>query len=99
MVDYIYRVAYDPICKLTKGDRLAGSAAMCYAHGLPYDAIAKAMAYGFLYDEPRDKQAVALQKSIHEEGILQTIVKLTGFAKEHEVTKRILYYYEQLKKA
>ena len=70
MVDYIYRVAYDPIRKLTKGDRLAGSAAMCYAHGLPYDAIAKAMAYGFLYDEPRDKQAVALQKSIHEEGCL-----------------------------
>lgn len=97
MIDYIYRVAYDPIRKLTKGDRLAGSAAMCYAHGLSYDAIAKAMAYGFLYDEPRDAQAIALQEQIQKMGILQTIVKLTGFPKEHEVTKRILYHYEQLK--
>ena len=37
--DSIYRVAFDPIRKLSRGDRLTGAAQRCLKHGLPYDCL------------------------------------------------------------
>lgn len=98
MVDYIYRVAYDPIRKLSKGDRLSGSALMCYENGLPYNHITKAIAYGFLYDNPDDPQALLLQETIQKEGFPNVVERITGFPKTHEVYHAILRQYESLKR-
>lgn len=98
MVDYIYRVAYDPIRKLSKGDRLSGSALMCYENGLPYNHITKAIAYGFLYDNPDDPQALLLQETIQKEGFPNVVERITGFPKTHEVYHAILRHYESLKR-
>lgn len=97
MVDYIYRVAYDPIRKLSKGDRLSGSAEICYKKGLPYSNLAKAMAYGFLYDNENDDKAVELQNRIKLDGIENTLEKITGFDKDHEVAKLVLKFYNEFK--
>ena len=97
MIDYIYRVAYDPIRKLSKGDRLSGSAQICYENNLPYHHIAKAIAYGFLYDNPSDPQAISLQKRIQKEGLSAVIEQITGFSKNHEVYLSILKNYEHIK--
>lgn len=98
MIDFIYRVGYDPIRKLSKGDRLSGSAWLCYSHNLPYQHIAKAMAYGFLYQHDEDEKAKELQEKIQRDGIEQTIVDITGFAIHHEITKAVLsHYYQSLK--
>lgn len=98
MVDYIYRVAYDPIRKLSKGDRLSGSALMCYENSLSYNHIAKAIAYGFLYDNPDDPQALLLQESIQKEGLSNVVERITGFPKTHELHHAILQHYESLKR-
>ena len=98
MVDYIYRVAYDPIRKLSKGDRLSGSALMCYENSLSYNHIAKAIAYGFLYDNPDDPQALLLQESIQKEGLSSVVERITGFPKTHELHHAILQHYESLKR-
>lgn len=98
MVDYIYRVAYDPIRKLSKGDRLSGSALMCYENGLTYNHITKAIAYGFLYDNPDDPQALLLQETIQKEGLPNVVERITGFPKTHEVYHAILRQYESLKR-
>lgn len=98
MVDYIYRVAYDPIRKLSKGDRLSGSALMCYENGLPYNHIAKAIAYGFLYDNPDDPQALLLQESIQKEGLPNVVEPITGFPITHELHHAIIQHYEGLKR-
>ena len=98
MVDYIYRVAYDPIRKLSKGDRLSGSALMCYENSLSYNHIAKAIAYGFLYDNPDDPQALLLQESIQKEGLPNVVERITGFPITHELHHAIIQHYEGLKR-
>ena len=91
--DSIYRVAYDPIRKLSKGDRLTGSAELCFKHGIEYTAIAKAMAAGFKYSEPKDKNAVKLQEDIASIGIERAVSKYTGLEKNHPIVQRVIEEY------
>lgn len=97
MVDFIYRVAYDPIRKLAKGDRLVGSALMCYEHDLPYDNIAKAIAYGLLYNNPKDERACELQDMIRAKGIEETLTNITGLGLDHPIATSVLHYFNTLR--
>lgn len=94
--DSIYRVAYDPIRKLSKGDRLTGSAELCLKHGVKYTAITKAMAAGFAYSEPRDKNAQILQKEIEEIGIEEAVYKYTGLEKGNPIAEKVIEEYRKL---
>lgn len=71
---------------------------MCYENGLPYNHITKAIAYGFLYDNPDDPQALLLQETIQKEGFPNVVERITGFPKTHEVYHAILRQYESLKR-
>lgn len=95
--DSIYRVAFDPIRKLSKGDRLTGSAKLCLKHGLSYKAIVKGMAAGFAYAEPKDENAIKLQKDVKELGIEETVHKYTGLDKESPILKETVKEYGSLK--
>lgn len=95
--DSIYRVAYDPIRKLSKGDRLTGSAELCLKHGVEFAAIAKAMAAGFAYSEPRDKNAQLLQKEIERLGIEETVSKYTGLEKENPIARKVVKEYGEIR--
>lgn len=97
MPDSVYRVAYDPIRKLSKGDRLAGAAEVNVRHGVPFEGIAEAMALGFLYGEPADPAAVKLQQDIRELGIEEAVSKYTGFEKEHAIVRKVVEKYKGLK--
>lgn len=97
MPDSIYRVAYDPIRKLSKGDRLAGAAEVNVRHGESFEGIAEAMALGFLYGEPADPAAVKLQQDIRELGIEEAVSKYTGFEKEHAIVRKVVEKYKGLK--
>ncbi len=88
--DSIYRVAYDPIRKLSKGDRLTGSAQLCQKHGVEYTAIAKAMAAGFRYSEPKDKNAVQLQRDLDTLGIETTVSKYTGLDPKDPIAQSVI---------
>lgn len=94
--DSIYRVAYDPIRKLSKGDRLTGSAELCLKHGIKYDAIAKAMAVGFAYSEPKDEKAQKLQQAIKEKGIEAVVPKYTGLEEDSPIVAKVIEEYHNL---
>ncbi|MBS7008600.1 mannitol dehydrogenase [Anaerostipes sp.] len=95
--DSIYRVAFDPIRKLSKGDRLAGAAELCRKHGMSYEAIAKGMAAGFAYSEPKDENAVILQEDIKELGIGEAVHKYTELDKDSPILQKVVEEYEALK--
>lgn len=94
--DSIYRVAYDPIRKLSKGDRLTGSAQLCLKHGIEYTAIAKAMAAGFAYSEPRDQNAQILQEDIRQIGIEEAVYKYTGLERQNPIAQKVIEEYKKI---
>lgn len=97
--DAIYRVAFDPIRKLSKGDRLTGAAETNLKHGVSFEHIAIGIAAGFAYAEPKDENAVKLQKDVKELGIEQTVPKYIGFSKDHIITETVLKQYKKLQEA
>ena len=96
LVDYIYRVAYDPVRKLGRNDRLTGNACFCYKHGLPYDALAQSIANGFAYSEERDEKAQKIQQMIRKCGIEDTVSQVCGLPKNHEIAIKVINYYQKL---
>lgn len=94
--DSIYRVGYDPIRKVSKGDRLTGAAETNLKHGVPFDHIAIGIAAGFGYAEPKDQNALNLQEDIKNMGIAKTVSKYIGFPEDHLITKTVLKQYEML---
>lgn len=66
MDDAISRVAYDPIRKLGRYDRLIGNAEFCMKYGIIPEALTTAAACALAYDEPNDPNAQKLQALIKE---------------------------------
>lgn len=93
--DSIYRVGYDPIRKLSKGDRLTGAAELCLKHGIGFDSIAEGMAAGFQYAEPRDANAQKLQKEIKEDGIERVVYKYTGLEPDSPIAQLVIEKYKK----
>lgn len=93
--DSIYRVGYDPIRKLSKGDRLTGAAELCLKHGISFDSIAEGMAAGFQYAEPRDSNAQKLQKEIKEDGIERVVYKYTGLEPDSPIAQLVIEKYKK----
>ena len=61
ITDSISRVAFDPVRKLGKSDRLVYPALVGAQHNLDIRANAKAIALGFLYDDANDPHAKMMQ--------------------------------------
>lgn len=97
MEDYVYRVAYDPIRKLSRNDRLTGIAMICLENGIDTDAIAQSIANGFAYDYERDDNAIKIQKTIKEKGIEEAIVKYCGIESSCIFFDKIKSYYNKIK--
>ncbi len=98
MVDTVFRVAYDPIRKLGNNDRLVGIAKVCLKNNLPYDNIAMAIAYGYLYEDAADEASIKLQNIIKDAGIVKAINMISGLEENDPITKKVIKYYNQLKK-
>ena len=94
--DSIYRVGYDPIRKLSKGDRLTGAAETNLKHGVPFDYIAMGIAAGFGYAQPKDPKAMDLQRDVRQLGIEKAVSKHIGFAQDHPITNAVLNQYKKL---
>lgn len=96
MEDYIYRVAYDPIRKLSRNDRLTGIAMICIENGIEPDAIAQSIANGFAYDYKGDPNAMQIQKTIKEKGIEKAIVEYCGIESSSILYNKIKFYYNKI---
>lgn len=87
--DPITRVAFDPIRKLSRYDRLTSNACMCMEHGIDPVHLIQAIAYGMCYDAPDDEAAQRIQEWISKHGIDKAVSKVTGLNEKDEIVKRV----------
>lgn len=99
ITDSISRVAFDPVRKLGRLDRLVYPALVGVQHNLDVRANAKAIALGFLYDDANDPHSKMMQDEIKKHGIEKAIIKFCGLElAESQILKLILQYYNEFKK-
>lgn len=94
MHDSISRIAYDPVRKLGKNDRLSGPILIAKKNKLKHSNLDKAVAYGFKYFDQEDSNSVRLQQQIKKEGIFSTVKTVTSL--DDRLVNRIVNEYNQL---
>lgn len=87
--DSIYRVAFDPIRKVSNNDRWMGVVNLCIKHNIDYSPYIKALALAFLYENKDDPNSIKLQNEIANYGSKQTIAKYIGMDENSDVVNRI----------
>ena len=76
--DDLYRIAREPIRKISYNDRFIGPALLCLKYDkIPY-FISKCLAYGFVMKMENEPDCDEIQKSINNIGIRNTIIKYCG---------------------
>lgn len=98
MMDTVTRVGRDPLRKLAPQDRLVGGARFCLERGVFPEHIACGCAAALLYDFPEDEEARKLQEMLERDGVVAVLEKVCGVSGEEELGKRILSYFDQLKR-
>lgn len=96
--DTIERVGRDPVRKLGKKDRLVAPAIKAYDNGMPFDSLAKAIAYAFKYDEQSDEKALEIKEFISQNSIEDAIEKYTGIkkAEREKLFDKIVTEYQNI---
>ncbi|MEW9671593.1 mannitol-1-phosphate 5-dehydrogenase [Ammoniphilus sp. 3BR4] len=96
--DEVVRVGRSPIRKLSPHDRLVAPAMEMFHCHLTVTHIPTAIAAALLFDEPEDAEAAALQNSIKNDGLDQTITYYTKINKDHPLHGIIAKEYDNLYK-
>lgn len=95
--DKVIRVGGDPIRKLKKQDRLTGPALLCKDNGiLPY-YLTKAIAHGFLFSNPEDKNAMIVNEYAQYYGVKAAAERYCELENEPELLEMIASHYESAK--
>ncbi|MFR6673776.1 MAG: hypothetical protein ACLUSM_14765 [Enterococcus avium] len=94
--ELISRVAFDPLRKLFKGDRLTGVAQLCKKNQLPYDAITKAIAYGLKYDNPDDTRATEMQTILKNKSGEEAVCQILGLSHNDPIVQNVLKEFQNL---
>lgn len=76
--DTILRLGRDPLRKLGPEDRLVGAARLAQRAGIAPNALARAIAAAYRFDDPRDPLAVALQERLAVEGFDAVLAAVSG---------------------
>lgn len=76
--DDVYRVAADPMRKLSRDDRFIGPVLLCLKHGMVPYYLCKGAASLFLFENEKDASAVKLQGIVKEKGIDAAIWEVCG---------------------
>ena len=98
MEDYIYRIAYDPIRKLARHDRLTGIAVICLENNIEPNGIAQSIANGFAYNNPDDSNAMQIQNFIKKNGIASAVEKYCELENGTPLFNKIISYYNMINK-
>ncbi len=98
--DDVFRVAADPLRKLSRDDRYVGPALLCLKHGkLPY-FIARGAAYLLMFENEKDPSAVKLQSLLKEKGVDQTIWEVCSLdpdiSDDNMLHQLILGHYKEI---
>ena len=87
--DPVSRVAREPKRKLAPQERIVRPARFALQHGLDCDYLVGGIVDAFHYDDPRDKEAQELQKSLAETGWQSTLLEVTGISLEEDLGRKI----------
>lgn len=98
VMDTVTRVGREPLRKLRPGDRLVGCAMLCISQGVFPANISVVCAAALCYDFRDDPEALELQRMIREDGIENTLKKLTGIDPESDFGRRIIHSYLEFQK-
>lgn len=90
IIDEVTRVGRSPIRKLSKGDRFIKPILECEALGLTYDGLVQSVVNALSFNCLEDEESVKLQSMIHEMGLENTLVEVTGLEKDHPVLQKII---------
>lgn len=97
LCDPITRVARGPRRKLSPCERLVGPAKLARRHHLPNQNLCKAVAAALAYDNANDAEAVAMQRTIAEEGLEKVITEDCGLLPHEQLAQAVKYQWHQLK--
>lgn len=95
--DPVTRVAYDPIRKLSRHDRLTENAVLCQKNGTDNHYLIYAMACAMAYDDQNDPAAQCIQARIRENGILSAIAQTTGLDMQDEIVAKVAEEWKTIK--
>lgn len=93
--DDVTRVGRAPLRKLGAQDRLVRPAVQAEKLGLKYDYLAKAIAACLHFDAETDKEAVALQKKLKENGLIAVLHEVSGLEESDPITQEVVRQYKQ----
>ena len=94
--DTILRLGRDPARKLSPTDRLVGAARLAEQAGVTPNALSKAIAAGYCFDDPRDSLAVALQERIAAEGFDVVLADVSGIQPDEPLAALVREQYRTL---
>jgi mannitol-1-phosphate 5-dehydrogenase len=90
IIDEVTRVGRSPIRKLSKGDRFIKPMLECEVLGIAYDGLVQSVVNALKFDCLEDEESVKLQAMIHELGLENTLIEVTGLEKDHPIVQKII---------
>lgn len=93
LVDDVDRVGREPLRKLGYNDRLIKPLRGTLEYGLPNKQLLRAISTALLYRNEKDPQAIELQQSLAESGVVSTLKKYTEL-QDHDVIEQIAKIYQ-----
>lgn len=97
IVDYVSRIAREPLRKLASDDRFIGPAKMAQKAGVLPEAIALGAAAALYFDDPTDEEAVKLKKMREDKGVIYILDTICGLAHNNKLKQLILLSIDILK--
>jgi mannitol-1-phosphate 5-dehydrogenase len=94
--DTCYRLARDPVRKLSPGDRLSGAAELCLSQGVEMRGLPRVIAAAFRFRPPDDPAATEIHLAIMQTGFEAALEKYTGIHSDSPLGRQIVDEYERL---
>lgn len=89
--DDLCRVGRDPVRKLSNRERLVSPLLLCEEYRLPDDAVVKAIAAGYAFDNKEDAASAQIQTLICNLGIENAVRKISGL--DESLAQRVAKAY------
>ena len=94
--DTIFRLARDPLRKLSPADRLVGAARLAEKAGVAPQALSWGIAAGYCFDDPDDPLATKLQQRLASEGFDAALAGVSGIQAGEPLADLVRQRYDRL---
>ncbi len=94
--DDVERVGRQPLRKLSAGDRLIKPLLGTLEYQLPHDNLVQGIAAAMHYRSDADPQAQELATLIAEQGVAETLVKISGLEPESQAVEAVVSAYSAM---